>query len=309
MNPKKTALTILRVLVLVPIFFFSFALGISLAGMEAAVAKASEAARAGEAVEGGKAALALLVVCFLAAPVIAYPILRSRWSGLKLIGTISLVFFGVMYFLSQVESYYFRGPLGMSTAEIERFVLGGAITTVIFSVLAVMILGKMRPSEITEPPPPRLKNLARELAWKVPVLALVYIAVYYLFGYFVAWQSPAVRQLYSGSTEISPFFSHLTSHIASSPFFFPFQFLRGLVWVALALPIVRMMRGKDWETPLAVGLLFALPGFFLLIPNPYMPEAVRLAHLLEGTTSNFLFGGLVGWLLARTKVPPQMQVS
>jgi hypothetical protein len=31
----------------------------------------------------------------------------------------------------------------------------------------------------------------------------------------------------------------------------------------------------------------------LLLPNPLMPPAVRMAHLVETSTSNFLFGWLV----------------
>ena len=35
----------------------------------------------------------------------------------------------------------------------------------------------------------------------------------------------------------------------------------------------------------------------LLLPNPYMPEPVRMAHLAETASSNFIFGLLVGCLL------------
>jgi hypothetical protein len=31
----------------------------------------------------------------------------------------------------------------------------------------------------------------------------------------------------------------------------------------------------------------------LLLPNPLMPREVRMAHLLETATSNFLFGWLI----------------
>jgi hypothetical protein len=59
-----------------------------------------------------------------------------------------------------------------------------------------------------------------------------------------------------------------------------------------------MLKG-DWrETALAIGVTFALLGNVqLLLPNPYMPEPVRMAHLLETASSNFLFGLLVGWLM------------
>jgi hypothetical protein len=69
--------------------------------------------------------------------------------------------------------------------------------------------------------------------------------------------------------------------------------LVALLWVAIALPVMRMMK-----TALAVGLLFAvLMNSRLLLPTPYMPEPVRMAHLMETALSNSIFGFLVGRLL------------
>jgi hypothetical protein len=74
--------------------------------------------------------------------------------------------------------------------------------------------------------------------------------------------------------------------------------VRALCWVALALPVIRMLKGKWPETALSLGLLFAVVmNAPLLLPNPYMPEAVRMAHLVETASSNFIFGVFIGWLL------------
>jgi hypothetical protein len=35
----------------------------------------------------------------------------------------------------------------------------------------------------------------------------------------------------------------------------------------------------------------------MLIPNPFMPAEVRMAHFLETASSNFLFGWLLVWVL------------
>jgi hypothetical protein len=60
-----------------------------------------------------------------------------------------------------------------------------------------------------------------------------------------------------------------------------------------------MMKGQWPETALAIGLLFAVVmNARLLLPNPYMPEPVRMAHLVETASSNFIFGLFTGWLLA-----------
>jgi len=74
-----------------------------------------------------------------------------------------------------------------------------------------------------------------------------------------------------------------------------------LIWAFLGWLVVRIVGVHKVETPLAVGLAFAvLMNSQLLLPNPFMPEAVRMAHLLETATSNFIFGMLVGALLSGT---------
>ena len=67
--------------------------------------------------------------------------------------------------------------------------------------------------------------------------------------------------------------------------------------MAIALPVIRMLKGPWQESALALGLLFAVTNAQLLIPNPYMPEAVRMTHLIETASSNFIFGCLIGGLL------------
>jgi hypothetical protein len=43
----------------------------------------------------------------------------------------------------------------------------------------------------------------------------------------------------------------------------------------------------------------------LLLPNPYMPEPVRMAHLVETASSNFIFGVFIGWLLMQRHAVPK----
>jgi hypothetical protein len=88
--------------------------------------------------------------------------------------------------------------------------------------------------------------------------------------------------------------------LGSTPWLIPFQILRAMLWTGIALPVIRMMKGQWPETALAIGLLFAVVmNTQLLLPNPYMPEGVRMTHLIETASSNLIFGLLVGWLLTQ----------
>lgn len=259
------------------------------------------------------AAAALLAVCFLNTLVLTYVILRSRWGGWRLVATVFVVFYGVMTFMSQIESAVFitRLPPGM----LPRLFLMGVLIAAPFSVLAVLILGKRKADPADTEPNTRLVMPTGEWVWKLGVIGFGYVILYFTFGYFIAWRDPAVREYYGGVDE-GGFFAQLGTEMGNRRWLVPFQFLRGILWAVLAMPVIRMMRGRWPEAALAVGLLFAVVmNAQLLLPNPYMPDAVRMTHLIETASSNFIFGLFVGWLLtqrhefAKVAIPQQDATS
>jgi hypothetical protein len=251
--------------------------------------------------EQAGAALSLLAVCFLNTVVLTYVILRTRWAGWQLMATVFVVFYGVTTVMSQIESAVFitRLPPGM----LPRLFLMGALIAAPYSVLAVLILGKRTAVAGDPAPHTRLVMPAGEWVWKLAVIAAVYVVLYFTFGYFIAWKNPAVREYYGGIDE-GAFFAHMGPVLRTTPWLVPFQIVRAMLWVGLALPVIRMMQGRRWEAVLAVGLLFCVVmNAQLLLPNPYMPETVRMTHLVETASSNLLFGLFAGWLLTRGDSP------
>jgi hypothetical protein len=159
-----------------------------------------------------------------------------------------------------------------------KLFLNGALVAVLIAPLSVLMMGKLKPSQAS--PNSRLVMPLGEWMWKLAASTLLYMTLYFSFG-LIAWQNPVLREFYAGGLVI--------------PAWMPlFQIPRGLLWTALALPVIRMMKGPGWEAGLAVGLLFAvLTGAALLIPNnPIMPDSVRLTHCAELMSSNFIFGML-----------------
>ena len=292
----KTALFLgPRVLALTSILFLCFAI----AGI---VVRLQGDAQTSEQVP----ALPLLIVCFLEAAVLTYLILRSRWAGWPLIATVFFVYYGVTTFMTQIESAVFitRLPAGM----VPRLFLMGALIAAPFSVLAVLILGKRTAQTVDIHRNSRLVMPASEWAWKLAVIVLVYVFLYFTFGYFIAWQNPAVPEYY-GRIDEGSFLAQMGSDFRDRPWLIPFQVLRAMCWVALALPVIRMLKGERMETVLTIAVLFSvLMNARLLLPNPYMPEPVRLAHLIETASSNFIFGMFVGWLLTNRHASAQVAV-
>jgi fumarate reductase subunit D len=199
--------------------------------------------------------------------------------------------------MPQIETAYFitRLPPGM----LPRLFIAGIIIAAVFAPLAVLILGKAKPVTNETGKDARLKLPLGSWVTKLALIVVSYLLIYFTFGYFIAWKVEAVRVYYHGD-DPGNFFTHMAHVLRTEPLLFVLQAVRALLWAAIAVPVIKMMKGDRWETGLAVALLFAIMTSLLLLPNPLMPDEVRMTHLLETATSNFLFGWLVVLILRGT---------
>ena len=246
---------------------------------------------------------ALLIVAALNSTVLSFLIARARWSGIRLAGAVFVIQFGVETFMTQIETLYFNSAVQVGTLQLIGIVETGAIRALIFAPLAVLIFGKFKP-----PANPAILNDAHPtetaLGKRIMAIALLYVLVYFMFGYFVAWQWEETRVYYSGSAEIKPFFVHIGDlFLREDPLLLPFQLFRGLIWSGLTLLIVSMIDADRWAASASVGLVFAILMAvpLALFPNPYMPPMVIQAHSAEVGSSMIVFGAVAGWLLHRQR--------
>lgn len=299
MNIKKLFILGLRAIILTVLLFICFAVAAVISGTSDGSHQSSSSPQT--STEQGSTALALLVVCLVDVLIIMYIIERSRWRGLRLAASIFIIFYGTMTVMPQIESAIFitRLPAGV----LPGLFMMGAIIAALFSPLAVMIMGKWKQTTPDQQSTTRLVMPASEWAWKLAAIAIAYLLLYFTFGYFIAWVNPSIREYYGGDTPAG-FFAHLLTLLRDTPWLFVIQLLRGLMWALLALPLIRLMKGDWWEAALAVSLVFAVVmNVQLLLPNPYMPEDVRMIHLIETASSNFILGWLIVWLLTRQRKP------
>jgi hypothetical protein len=279
---KAALLIAIRLVALTILYFVCFA---AVSG-----ALLSTPAEQSDSVQAGEALGALLAVSFLTTAVLAYVIIRSRWAGWKLVVTIFFISYGVTTVMPQIETAFFvtRLPPGM----LPRLFLAGAIVAALFSPLAVLILGKRKPVRRMDESHLRLNMPFGEWVGKLSLIVIAYVVIYFTFGYFIAWKSEPVRAYYGGRDPGS-LLAQMGSVIRQTPWLLPLQIGRAILWAAIAVPVIRMMKGQWWEAGLAVALLFGVVMTSpLLLPNPLMPREVRMVHLLETASSNFLFGWL-----------------
>lgn len=253
-------------------------------------AKLTGLAEAAKGADAAGAVVMAVVQAVLVTLVLSYAVIRSRWSGWRLAVTVFVVFYGISTFLSQIESVVFLKYLvNIIPAEmLPKLFAHGAIVAALFAPMLVLFWRRKKGTELASEPNRRLIMPPMEWVWKLLLAAVIYIAVYISFGalVFLPLAGEAFQEYYAG--------------LEMPRWMIPFQGLRGVIWTALALPVIRMMKGRWWEAGLAVSLLFSvLMGSLLLIPTEIMPDKIRLAHLVEVSSSNFLFGWIVVWLFHR----------
>lgn len=237
---------------------------------------------------GGEAriVLSLFLVYLAQAGIVGYFVTRSFLRGWKLCVLVFAILFGVTTFLTQIETLVFlRHLVAVVPKEVvPRLFLQGFLAALFFTPCVVAVHGKFKGKE--EPLPVVLGLSGRRLVAFV-VLSFVYVLVYLGFGSLVfrPLAGRAFEEYYAGL--------QLPSWILL------LQIGRGFVFVLLGFLVVRSLKVQRWEKSLVVALLFSiLMGFLLLLPNPYMPEVIRLSHFVEVTLSNFVFGWIVGWWLS-----------
>ncbi len=249
--------------------------------------------------EMSQSGLALLIVSLVDSLVLSLLVLRSRWYGATLVAAVFLIHFGVETFMSQIETVFFNTSVQMGAEVLTSVIASGFLRALIFAPLAVLVWGKLKGKPDADKTG-RASLPPAEWAMRFALLAVAYLVIYILFGYFVAWQSPAVREYYTGTTAILPFHVHLFNMITNNLVLPLFQILRGALWAALALLMVWVTKGQPWQVSAGIALSFAiLLSSGLIFPNPYMPAPVRQAHFLELVSSMLVYGVIAGWVWTR----------
>jgi hypothetical protein len=241
----------------------------------------------------------MLILGLINTTLIITLIVTSKWHGWRLALFVGIAYYGSFTLLTQIETWYFLKDVTITSELLPRLFIMGLPIPLIYIPIAVMICGKWKKRDAnTENIKLEIPN--KQLILKFGILAIIYLIIYWLAGYFIAWQNPELRAFYGSPGEITPFFTHTYNTFSNSPSLIILQLARGVLFAAIALPIILASKLKPWQTALLVASLFAIPHLVHINSNPLMPLAsVRLSHMVETFTSTFLFGLITVWLLHR----------
>lgn len=237
---------------------------------------------------------AMFAVAAIDAALILILVRASRLHGWKLYALVTSTFYFVKTFTSLIEAVFFmpnvtRGMLPQLFAMTLPLALG-------LPALAVWIGGRAKASPLDrEPGFVKIPLTPLQMNLRVALLSAVgYPFLFFVAGYYIAFSSPEVRAFYGGAYG-ETFFAHLATIDA---LVYALEALRGALWVACAVALLRTMRGPWWATTLFVATWFALvQNDVHFMPNPLMSGTVRLFHFVETASSNFVWGWLIGWSL------------
>ena len=214
----------------------------------------------------------------LVSGVLLLVVAHARDIGVRL----ALVLFGLWgsiqaNYLLEVVFY----DIGVPRADMP-WMFAHALSTSVAAGFIVALVSRLSPPPPTPPPP----HAPTPLPWlKLLGCGVIYLGVYIPAGLYIAW--PLVEPHYRQWPLPNP------------AVVFPLQIVRGAAFGMTMLLLVRRTRCDRLMAGMIGGLLLTVLGGVapLLLPNAYLPDLVRLAHLAEIVVSNFAFGLLAAWWL------------
>lgn len=311
MNARKAIEVGFKTILLAIGLTIVFMIGSMVSGLGRSAPAAAGATSGGAATgQAGNVLLLLFVASLLQAIVVTYLVLEAKWGGWKVTGALFLVILN-LWVQATIETVpYLRARL--SPNFWRQTLVMGVVTATLFAPFAVWILGGFRRAERVESSERARWSGARWIGTLAATTG-AFVVLYYLCGYYIAWQNPALRQFYSGTTEIRSFWGQMAFTWSGTPWMFPFQAGRGLLFVGLTLPAVRMLRGGAQRVAFGTALMYAAwdGSTGLIIPNPFMPPTVAHTHAVELVVWGLLFGAFVGWSMSRGRsaAPAESQLA
>lgn len=221
-----------------------------------------------------------LVVVLVNTSVIAYLVVRSRWTGVKLAGAL-IVFYSGLQTVSFVEIYLY----GMIPLEAAVQWTATSLATVVgVTAVTLVVFGRLTGPD-SPPPDDRLRLSVWQWVWKTPLIAVIHLLTFLAAGLFV----------FMGVAELVDPVALAEYEILDPPsWIFPFQALRGIIFAGLMLPVVYLFAGGLRETQVTVALAFAvLLSSGLLLPDSGLPGLLWVAHAAEVFSSSFVLGLIV----------------
>lgn len=152
------------------------------------------------------------------------------------------------------------------------------------------------PAGKAPPPPAKYRIKVLGLIIRMLLLPVIFMVMYYLLWYFLLWRSDTVREFYGGAEKLG-FMAEIIRILIERGFEVVVVLIKGLAYAAFSLPLLFLLSEKRGIFLIANVMFYLSGALFYLIPSPFMPQAVRLPHFIEGAALCAAYGVAAGFLL------------
>lgn len=203
----------------------------------------------------------------------------------------------VVGFANNIMEYYF-----FSTATIIRILHESVYMLSAHLAVATIIFFLFQPTHVTENLTTHLKEYFAQRSfsswiWRFIVAALLYFVIYLTFGAIV---SPIVLPYYhdpSLGLELT------LERALSFNVIIPLEFMRGLIYTIVLLPIIVVSKMQGQELIFWLGTILTLVGAVApLLSNQQWPIILRVVHGLEITADSFTFSYILSKLFGMSSM-------
>ncbi|WKK67508.1 hypothetical protein [Lutimonas zeaxanthinifaciens] len=207
---------------------------------------------------------------------------HSSLRGLKLVLAVFSIYYIIGHFNLLIEAYIFNVT---DRAETTKEMFQGLFVVAVFSPLLVLLLNKWEGS------PETLQFKKRSVfswIWRIALGMFVYLVFYLAAGMILQASYPDLMSYYA--EKLPPVEVMILT-----------QFPRGLLFVLIAILMLRTLKLKRIQKGLLIGLVFSVIGGIapLIPPSEFMPANIRMVHGIEVGISNFLYGMALAYLLGQ----------
>jgi len=196
-----------------------------------------------------------------------------------------IVYFTIACFNTLIEAYIF----GVTTSEQTiREMTRGFLGVVLFSPITTFLYQQKRALASLHFKPRKLFSWV----WRIMLGNFLYLFLYLMAGGILVTVYPQLLDFYAG--KVPPLPLMIKTQL----------FLRGFVFIGIALLILRTINLPLPKRACLVGLTFSILGGIapLIQSNELMPAFVRYGHLVEVGISNFVFGLLLSYLIGQKRI-------
>ncbi|MCW5517150.1 hypothetical protein [Muriicola sp. Z0-33] len=219
---------------------------------------------------------------FLIVVVLGIYVSKTNMGRFNLVLSVFVILYLVGCFNLAIEAYIFNVTDRSKTIE---EILQGLLVAALFAPILIYLLirGDAQGSRLNFRPRSTFGWL-----WRVLVGVVLYLIFYLVAGMILQATYPELMDFYKDK-------------LPSIDLMILTQFPRGLIFVVIAILVVRTSNWSLTKNAILIGLIFSILGAIapLIPPSEYMPSNIRLVHGVEVGISNFIYGGILGFLLGQ----------